>query len=109
MAYKQLSRTQLIDPNLLSAVKGQIRPAAPSAVPPVAAAPPASVPVHQPVTPGGTGSVAQAAQPPPSITKTEPAPFTPAQVAFLIQDKITFRSPVKFSNYGSKNHFNSFL
>ena len=85
MAYKQLSRTQHIDPNLLNAVKGNIRqpgpgpsanPGAPPTGPPRESAPPATAPPPAQTAPGSTGSLqspagstSSVAQP---VAKTEP-------------------------------------
>ena len=80
MAYKQLSRTQHIDPNLLSAVKGNIRPPGPpGAVPGV---PPSATPPAGPAATGSTGSIAQSPVTPLPVNsqpaKTEPT-FPPGQ------------------------------
>ena len=79
MAYKQLSRTQHIDPNLLNAVKGNIRPqmpvpgAAPTPTPASAAGQPTSgaAGAHPPAAPSGTVPAATSAAST-AIAKTEP-------------------------------------
>ena len=73
MAYKQLSRTQHIDPGLLAAVKGAVRPAGP---PGSQVAPPTGVPPGPPPssTPSGTAGPMGAAIRPPSVATSQPSP-----------------------------------
>ena len=73
MAYKQLSRTQHIDPGLLAAVKGAVRPPGP---PGSQVAPPTGVPPGPPPssTPSGTTGPMGAAIRPPSVATSQPSP-----------------------------------
>ena len=73
MAYKQLSRTQHIDPGLLAAVKGAVRPPGP---PGSQVAPPTGVPPGPPPssTPSGTAGPMGAAIRPPSVATSQPSP-----------------------------------
>ena len=73
MAYKQLSRTQHIDPGLLAAVKGAVRPAGP---PGSQVAPPTGVPPGAPPssTPSATAGPMGAAIRPPSVATSQPSP-----------------------------------
>ena len=85
MAYKQLSRTQHIDPNLLNAVKGNIRPqmpvpgAAPTPTPPAAAA------AGQPSS-GGARALPPAAPSAPVTAATTVAPSAIAKTEPMVTD-----------------------
>jgi len=71
MAYKQLSRTQHIDPGLLAAVKGAVRPAGP---PGSQVAPPTGVPPGPPPSSTPSGPATPAPSGPESRPGTAPPP-----------------------------------